>query len=95
MSTFGSEFKVTKRAVEYVHGLRYNLRMMGILCEDPTFVYSDNNSVLASAIVPGYTLKKRMNSSSITLLERYLHGINGVQHMLIRILIWIIYLQNN
>ena len=50
-----------KQAVEYVRGLRYKLRMMGIPCEDPTFVYGDNKSVLANTSMPGSTLKKKMN----------------------------------
>ena len=50
-----------KQAVEYVRDLRYKLRMMGIPCEDPTFVYDDNKSVLANTFMPRYTLKKRMN----------------------------------
>ncbi len=29
-STFGSEFVAMKQATEYIHGLRYKLRMMGI-----------------------------------------------------------------
>ena len=69
MSTFGSEFKVTKRAVEYVHGLRYNLRMMGILCEDPTFVYGNNQSVLANATVPASTLKNASISIALNSVQ--------------------------
>ena len=38
--------------------------MMGIPCEDPTFVYGDNKSVLANTSMPGSTLKKKMNSLS-------------------------------
>ena len=52
------------QAVEYVRGLRYKLQMMGIPCEDPTFVYGDNKSVLANTSMPGSTLKKKMNSLS-------------------------------
>ena len=50
-----------KKAVEYVRGLQYKLRMMGIPCEDPTFVYGDNKSVLANTSMPVSTLKKNMN----------------------------------
>ena len=42
VSTYGSELTAMKQAVEYVCGLQYKLQMMGILCEDPTFVYGDN-----------------------------------------------------
>ena len=37
-SSFGSEFIAMKQCCEYVHGLRYKLRMMGISCDDPTFI---------------------------------------------------------
>lgn len=52
MSTFGSEFTVIKQAVEYAHGLCYKLRMMGIACEEPAFVYGDNMAVLSNTTVP-------------------------------------------
>ena len=64
VSKYGSELTATKQAVEYVRGLRYKLRMMGISCEDPAFVYSDNKLMLANTSIPGSTLKKKMNSLS-------------------------------
>ena len=51
-----------KQCCEYVHGLRYKLRMMGISCDDPTFIYGDNQSVLANTTVPDSTLKKKSQS---------------------------------
>ena len=35
--------------------------MMGIPCNDPTFIYGDNQWVLANLIVPCSTLKKDSN----------------------------------
>ena len=64
VSTFGSEFTAMKQAVEYVRGLRYKLRMLGIPCDEPTFFYGDNKSVLSNTTVPASTLKKKMNSLS-------------------------------
>lgn len=61
-STFGSEFVAMKQATEYVRGLRYKLRMMGIPVEEPTLVYGDNQSVLANTTMPSSTLKKKSNS---------------------------------
>ena len=58
-STFGSEFCAMKQATEYVRGLRYKLRMMGIPVEEPAYVYGDNQSVLANTTKPGSTLKKK------------------------------------
>ena len=51
-----------KQCTEYVRGLRYKLRMMGIACTEPTFIYGDNQSVLANTSVPHSVLKKKSNS---------------------------------
>jgi hypothetical protein len=62
MSTFGSESCAMKQATEYIRGLRYKLRMLGIPCEEPAYVYGDNQSVLANTTVPDSQLKKKSNS---------------------------------
>ena len=61
-SSFGSEFIVMKQCTEYVRGLRYRLRMMSIPVEEPTFIYGDNQSVLANTKNPHSQLKKKSNS---------------------------------
>ena len=61
-SSFGSEFIAMKQCCEYVCGLRYKLRMMGISCDDPMFIYGDNQSVLANTTIPDSTLKKKSQS---------------------------------
>jgi hypothetical protein len=61
-SSFGSEFTAMKQCTEYVRGLRYKLRMMGIPCEGPTYVYGDNQSVLFNTTIPESTLKKKTQS---------------------------------
>ena len=58
-STFGSEFVAMKTACEYVKGLRYSLRMVGIPVRNPTFLYGDNKSVLWNVTVPDSMLKKK------------------------------------
>ena len=63
MSTFGSGFMAMKHYTEYIRGLRYRLRMMGIPVEDPAF-FGDNQSVLCNTSVPDSTLKKKSNSIS-------------------------------
>ena len=42
VSTFGSESTAMKQAEEYVRGLRYKLRMLGISCDEPAFIFGDN-----------------------------------------------------
>ena len=61
-SSFGSEFMAMKHCCEYVRGLRIKLRLMGIPCEEPTFIYGDNQSVLCNSAKPDSTLKKKSNS---------------------------------
>ena len=36
--------------------------MMGISCDDPTFIYGDNQLVLANTTIPNSTLKKKSQS---------------------------------
>ena len=60
--SFGSEFIVMKQCCEYVRGLRYKLRMMGISCDDPMFIYGDNQFMLANTTIPDSTLKKKSQS---------------------------------
>ena len=61
-SSFGSEFVAMKQCCEYIRGLRYNWRMMGIPVEGPTYIYGDNQSVLANTTIPDSTLKKKSQS---------------------------------
>ena len=51
-----------KQCCEYIRGLRYKLRMMGIPVEGPTCIYGDNQSVLANTTIPDSTLKKKSQS---------------------------------
>ena len=57
--SFGGEFCAMKQAIEYVRGLHYKLRMMGILVDEPTFVDGDNQSLLANTTMPVSTLNKK------------------------------------
>ena len=61
-STYGSELVAMKQATEYVKGLRYKLRMMGVPVDEPAFIFGDNQSVLLNTGLPQSTLKKKSNS---------------------------------
>ena len=61
-SSFGSEFVAMKQCCEYIRGLRYKLRMMGIPVGLPTYVYGDNQSVLSNTGLPHSVLKKKSSS---------------------------------
>ena len=55
-SSFGSEFVAMKQCTEYVRGLRYRMRIMGIPVLGPTYIptyiYGDNQSVLYKTTIP-------------------------------------------
>jgi len=51
-----------KSCCEYVRGLRYKLRMMGIPVEGPTYIFGDNQSVLSNTSKPHSSLKKKSSS---------------------------------
>ena len=61
-STYGSELVSMKQATEYVQGLKYKMRMMGIRVDEPAFAFGDNQSVLANTSNPTSTLKKKSNA---------------------------------
>ena len=61
-SSFGSEFIAMKSCCEYVRGLRFKLRMMGIPVDDFTYVFGDNQSVLVNSTKPHSSLKKKSSS---------------------------------
>ena len=46
-STFGSGMMAMKQAADYIRGLRYKIVMFGIPVEEPSYMYGDNQSVLA------------------------------------------------
>ena len=82
-SSFGSEFIAMKQCCEYVCGLRYKLGMMGISCEDPTFIYGDNQLVLANTTIPDSMLKKKSQSIAYHFVQEgaardeYIDGLTG------------------
>ena len=61
-SSFGSEFMAMKHCCEYLRGLRFKLRSMGIPVDFPCYVYGDNKSVLVNGSQPFSVLKKKSNS---------------------------------
>ena len=58
-AVFGAEFYVMKQGMEVSRGLRYKLRMMGILIVGPTYTYRDNMSTIQNTQRPDSTLKKK------------------------------------
>jgi hypothetical protein len=66
-STFGSEFVAMKQATEYIQGLRYKLRMMGIMVDEPVFVFGDNQLVLAYTTARDLRLRRSLMPLPTTL----------------------------
>ena len=62
MSSFGSEFTTIKHVTEYVCGLQYKFRAMGIPVEGCVYIYGGNQSVLANTKTLHSQLKKKSNS---------------------------------
>ena len=61
-SSFGSEFMAMKEGGEYIRGLWYKLRMMGISVDEPNYIYADHKSVLVNSRNPESCLKKKSNN---------------------------------
>ena len=61
-SSFGLEFTAMKQRTEYIRGLRFKLRMMGIPVSGPAYIFGDNKSVLTNSCIPDSMLKKKSNS---------------------------------
>ena len=61
-SSFGSEFMAMKHATEYVRGMQYKLRSMGIPVDECAYIYGDNKSVLVNSGMPHLQLKKNSNA---------------------------------
>ena len=57
-SSFGTEFTAMKNLCEHLRSFRYKLQMMGVLCEGPSFIYGDNQSVLCNTTIPESTLQR-------------------------------------
>ena len=68
-STFGSEFVAMKQCCEYVRGMRYKLRMMGIPVIGCSFLYGDNPSVLCNTCIPDSTLKENNHAIAYHLVR--------------------------
>ena len=51
-----------KQCTKYICGLRYKLRMMGIPCTLPAFIFGDSQSVFANTTIPDSTLNKKSQS---------------------------------
>ena len=53
------------------------MRMFGIPCKEPIFVYVDNQSVLTNTSVPDSTLKNKYNSIDFHFYEKVLRAMIG------------------
>ena len=68
----GSKFVSMKQCCEYVRGLRYKIRIIGISVNNPVFTNGDNQSMLWNTEVPDSTLK---NKSSVVAYQFVREGL--------------------
>ena len=61
-SSFDSEFIALKSCCEYLRGLCYKIRTMGIPYDYPSNIYGDNKSVLVNSSKPFSILNKKSSS---------------------------------
>ena len=61
-STYGAELIATRMAVELLIAWRYNLRMLGAVLEDESYMLGDNMSVVLNTTIPSSILKKKNQS---------------------------------
>ena len=63
-STYDTEFVSARTCTEQIISLRYQLRMMGIPIDGPSYMFGDNEGVVKSSTIPEGNLKKRHNANS-------------------------------
>ena len=63
-STYGAEFVAPKICIEQVIALRYQLQMMGIPIDRPSYMFRDNKSVVKSATIPENNIKKKHTANA-------------------------------
>ena len=80
-SRFGSELVLKKQHCEYLQGICYKLRMMGIPCEGPAYISGDNQSVLANTTIPDSTLNNNSHIIAYHSIHEVSHGMSGLHHM--------------
>ena len=68
-STYGSELVAMKQATEFVKGLRYKLRMMGVPVDEPAFIFGDNQSVLHNTWAPPIYLEEEIKLNCFPFCE--------------------------
>eukprot|EP00957_Ditylum_brightwellii_P122521 9343359-Ditylum_brightwellii.AAC.1 len=86
----------TEQCCEQICELQYKLQMMGIPCGGPTYIYDDNQSVLANTTIPDSALKKKSKSIAYHFVREgsardnwqtsYINTIESESDLLIKIL---------
>ena len=81
-STFSSEFMALRTACEYILGLRFLLRSLGVAVTEPTRVLGDNRGVVDNATVFTSCLKKKHNAISyVRVRECVAAGVIDLKHV--------------
>ena len=81
-STFSSEFMALRTGCEYILGLRFLLRSLGVAVTEPTRVLGDNRGVVDNATVFTSCLKKKHNAISyVRVRECVAAGVIDLKHV--------------
>ena len=86
--SFGSEFIAMKQCCEYLRGLRYKLRMMGIPVEGPAYIFGDNKFVLANSSQPDSVHNKNLIPLRIIMYVRGVLLMSGELLILLPGIMW-------
>jgi hypothetical protein len=86
-ATYGSEFVSGRASTDEVVEFRYNMRMLGAPIDGPSYLFGDNKSVVDSASIPDFNIKKRhlalayhrMREAIVAGIIRY-HHIEGKEN---------------
>ena len=81
-STYSAEFVALRHAVEEAQAARFLLQSIGVPIDGPVNIYSDNESVLKSALTPGNELKRRHIAIAYhAVQEAYATGLCQLYHI--------------
>lgn len=57
--TYGSELVASRIAVDFIIGLRFALRALGVPVDSPMLMLGDNKPVVLNTLIPSSALKKK------------------------------------
>ena len=75
-----------KQGIDALRGLRYKLRMMGILISDPLYIYGKNKSVVHNTSRPESVLRKKATQFAILQFGGHVPSEENVTYLMTKVL---------